>query len=159
MDAADRPAIAIRERDELVLFFRGRQTSPEIFTRTLTKASVARLLDSLFAQADATRPETMPISALTSPEERDRLMPTRANGSALSPLPRMSNCRCGSAEQPYVLPTRDQAFAQDGIAFGPKGDGYEPVGVETLISPTITGCEAITGRCRRFSKLNLGPAA
>jgi len=41
---------------------------------TLTTAPVAPLLARLFAEADATRPETLPIFAQTPPEERERLM-------------------------------------------------------------------------------------
>ncbi|MBN9144282.1 MULTISPECIES: O-methyltransferase [unclassified Novosphingobium] len=45
---------------------------------TLTTAPVAPLLTRLFAQADALRPENLPIFAQTSPEEIDRLMQSKA---------------------------------------------------------------------------------
>ena len=45
---------------------------------TLTTAPLAPLLARLFAQADAARPETLPIFAQTSPEERNRLMHSKA---------------------------------------------------------------------------------
>lgn len=41
---------------------------------TLTTAPVAPLLERLFAEADANRPETLPIFAQTLPSERERLM-------------------------------------------------------------------------------------
>lgn len=50
---------------------------------TLTTPPVAPLLDRLFAQAEAARPETLPIFNRTSPEEQARLMSSKTEWRAL----------------------------------------------------------------------------
>lgn len=50
---------------------------------TLTQAPVAPLLDRLFTEAEATRPETLSIFAQTPPEERDRLMRSKSEWQRL----------------------------------------------------------------------------
>jgi len=89
---------------------------------TLTTAPFAPLLDRLFAEADASRPEALPIFAQTSPEERDRLMHSKTDWQrlygALKDVPLPVSRETGRLLYMLARSTGARAIVEFGTSFG-----------------------------------------
>ncbi|MBB3957225.1 O-methyltransferase [Novosphingobium sediminicola] len=88
----------------------------------LTQAPLNTLLDRLFVEADATRPENLPIFAATAPAERERLMRSKADWrrlyGALKDMPLPVSREAGRLLYMLVRATGAQAIVEFGASFG-----------------------------------------
>jgi predicted O-methyltransferase YrrM len=88
----------------------------------ITKAPLGPLLDRLFAQAEAIRPETLPIFAQTPPAERDRLMRSKDDWrllyGALKDMPLPVSREAGRLLYMLVRACGARAIVEFGTSFG-----------------------------------------
>lgn len=88
----------------------------------LTQAPLGPLVDRLFAEADAKRPENLPIFAATSPAERERLMRSKQDWrllySALKDMPLPVSREAGRLLYMLVRAMGARAVVEFGTSFG-----------------------------------------
>ena len=88
----------------------------------LTQAPLGPLVDRLFAEADAKRPENLPIFAATSPAERERLMRSKQEWrllySALKDMPLPVSREAGRLLYMLVRAMGARVIVEFGTSFG-----------------------------------------